>query len=82
VIENKAERGFAPHGADNGEEGDGHPQQRGKAPAKPMLLNAAKTTRMPIRRQKRTSTRVDLSCRGRFGSGAKTRNSEVGSFPA
>ena len=39
---------------------------------KPMLLNAAKAVRMPIRMQKRTSTWVDLSSRGRFGSCAKT----------
>src|SRR6202171_5481444 len=40
---------------------------------KPMLPNAAKTTRMIIRRQKRTSTWVDLSSRGRFGTCAKVR---------
>jgi hypothetical protein len=37
---------------------------------KPMLPNAAKT-RMIVRRQKRTSTWVDLSSRGKFGSCAK-----------
>src|SRR5258705_2557512 len=40
---------------------------------KPMLPNAAKTTRMIIRRQKRMSTWVDLSSRGRFGTCAKVR---------
>src|ERR1700681_3603598 len=38
---------------------------------KPMLPKAAKITRMIIRRQKRTSTWVDLSSRGKFGSCAK-----------
>jgi hypothetical protein len=33
VIENDAERRLAPHGADNGAEDDGHPQQRGEASA-------------------------------------------------
>src|SRR3984893_8174341 len=49
---------------------------------KPMLPNAAKITRMLIRRQKRTSTWVDLSCRGKFGSCAKTRNSDNRPFAA
>src|SRR6267142_1365238 len=40
---------------------------------KPMLPNAAKTTRTIIRRQKRMSTWVDLSSRGRFGTCAKVR---------
>src|SRR6266403_5943574 len=43
---------------------------------KPMLPNAAKTTRMIIRREKRMSTWVDLSSRGKFGSCAKIRNSD------
>src|ERR1700687_4109410 len=43
---------------------------------KPMLPNAAKIARTLIRRKKRTSTWVDLSSRGRFGSCAKTRNSD------
>jgi hypothetical protein len=47
---------------------------------KPMLPNAAKMTRVLVRRQKRTSTWVDLNCRGRFGSCAKTRNSGNLSF--
>src|ERR1700737_2298108 len=47
---------------------------------KPMLPNAAKITRMLIRRQKRTSTWVDLSSRGRFGSCAKIRNSDGGAL--
>src|SRR6202171_466504 len=33
VIENDAERRFAPHGADDGTEDDGHSQQRGKTSA-------------------------------------------------
>src|ERR1700687_2825309 len=33
VIENNAERRLAPHGADDGAEDDGHPQQRGKTSA-------------------------------------------------
>src|ERR1035437_831425 len=43
---------------------------------KPMLAKAANTTRMLIRRQKRTSTRVGFSSRDRFGSWAKIRNSD------
>jgi hypothetical protein len=42
---------------------------------KPMLPNVAKTTRMIIRKQKRTSTWVDLSSCGRFGNCIKIRNS-------
>jgi hypothetical protein len=38
-----------------------------------MLPNAAKTTRMIVRRKKRTSTWLDLSSRGKFGSCAKIR---------
>src|SRR5580700_9569315 len=35
---------------------------------KPMLPNAAKITRMPVRRKKRTITWVDRSSRDRFGN--------------
>src|SRR3977135_3419879 len=42
---------------------------------KPMLPNAAKITRMIMRRQKRTSTWVDFNSRGRFGTCAKIRSS-------
>jgi hypothetical protein len=38
---------------------------------KPMLANAAKMTRMTIRRQKRTSTWVDFNSRCRIGCCAK-----------
>src|ERR1700682_3427201 len=40
---------------------------------KPMLPNAAKITRMIIRRPKRRSTCVDLTSCGKFGSCAKIR---------
>src|SRR6202048_4757501 len=49
---------------------------------KPMAPNAAKITRMLIRRQKRTSTWVYLSCRGKCGSCAQTRNSDNRPFAA
>jgi len=44
--------------------------------SKPMLPTVAKITRMIIRRPKRTITRVDRSCCGRFGSCAKIRSSD------
>jgi hypothetical protein len=40
-----------------------------------MLLNAAKTSRIIVRKQNRASTWADLNSRGRFGSCAKIRNS-------
>src|SRR5664279_1945845 len=43
---------------------------------KPMLANAAKKTRMLVRSRKRTSTWVELSCRGRCGDCAKTGYSD------
>jgi hypothetical protein len=43
---------------------------------KPMLANAAKITRIVIRKQKRMITWVDLSCCGRCGSCAKIKNSD------
>src|SRR5580692_5913399 len=46
---------------------------------KPMLANAAKMTRMLIRRKKRASTWVDLSSRDRFRNCAKTGNSGISS---
>ena len=50
--------------------------------AKPTLANAAKTTRMLTRRQKRAKTRIELSPRDKFGSCAKAESSDAGSIPA
>ena len=52
------------------------PSNAARLVPKPMLPNVAKTTRMIIRKQKRTSTWVDLSSCGKLGSCIKIRNSD------
>src|SRR5258706_16375722 len=49
------------------------PNKAARLLPKPMLPNAAKITRMIVRRKKRATTWVGLNSRGRFGSCAKTR---------
>src|SRR5260221_9590782 len=49
------------------------PNKAARLLPKPMLPNAAKITRMIVRRRKRATTWVGLNSRGRFGSCAKTR---------
>ena len=49
------------------------PNKAARLLPKPMLPNAAKITRMIVRRKKRATTWVGLNSRGRIGSCAKTR---------
>src|SRR5260370_28876656 len=49
------------------------PNKAARLLPKPMLPNAAKITRMIVRRKKRATTWVGLNSRGRFGRCAKTR---------
>src|SRR5260370_22261389 len=49
------------------------PNKAARLLPKPMLPNAAKITRMIVRRKKRATTWVGLNSCGRFGSCAKTR---------